>query len=170
MWFYHFINETFHPLSKETRVDVVLKRDNTEGIDWQKAKDVGIYNHLLKTALPFTCGKLLSHCKAKVTAFREKVGIRLCVFKLGVTACPINRFELYHKKGFSEMWLIATSSSIDLIHMLESALISEFHKHVGCKNVEGSGGEGALNRVKPAPPPYFVYVTGGRADQRRWVG
>lgn len=117
-----------------------------------------------------TCGKLLAHCLAKVISFREKVGIRLCVFKIGVTANPLTRFQLYAEKNFSMMWLIATSSSVDLIHMLEAALINEFHKHVGCKNVEGTGGDGALNRNPPAPPPYFVYITGGRADQSRWVG
>ena len=68
------------------------------------------------------------------------------------------------------MWLIATSNSVDLVHMLEAALVSEFHKHVGCRNREGSGGEGALNREAAAPPPYYVYITGGRADQPRSVG
>lgn len=64
---------------------------------------------------------------------------------------------------------LAESSSVDLVHMLEAALISEYHKHVGCKNAEGSGGDGALNRKPPAPPPYFMYIAGGRADQARWV-
>ncbi|CAK8995140.1 unnamed protein product [Durusdinium trenchii] len=51
--------------------------------------------------------------------------------------------------------------------MLEAALVFEFHKHVGCRNQRGTGGDGALNRKDPSPPPYFVYVTGGRADQMR---
>lgn len=72
--------------------------------------------------------------------------------------------------GFHAMWVIAVSPSIDLIHMLEAALVMEFHKHVGCRNKEGAGGEGALNRSERAPGPYYVYVTGGRADQRRRVG
>lgn len=54
--------------------------------------------------------------------------------------------------------------------MLEAALVSEFHKHVGCRNREGSGGEGALNREPVALPPYYVYIVGGRADQPRSVG
>eukprot|EP00435_Cladocopium_sp_Y103_P007728 s1487_g2.t1 len=49
--------------------------------------------------------------------------------------------------------------------MLEAALVSEFAAHVGCRNKSGSGGEGALNRANCPDPPYFVYVTGGRADQ-----
>ena len=68
------------------------------------------------------------------------------------------------------MWLIAVSQSADLIHMLEAALVMEFHKHVGCRNKEGSGGEGALNKKDRVPPPYFAYVTGGRADQLRRIG
>lgn len=68
------------------------------------------------------------------------------------------------------MWVIAQSNSVDLIHMLEAALISEFHKHVGCRNKEGTGGDGVLNRDNPPPPPYYVYITGGRADQSCSVG
>ena len=117
-----------------------------------------------------TCGKILSHCREQTICFREKIGIRLCVFKIGVSANPITRYLDYLDQGYQTMWLIAVSPSADLIHMLEAALVSEYCKHVGCKNKEGSGGEGALNRNVKAPPPYFMYVTGGRADQSRWVG
>ena len=68
------------------------------------------------------------------------------------------------------MWLISVSHSIDLVQMLEAALVSEFSKQVGCQNQSGSGGEGALNRENPPFPPYFVYITGARADQNRRVG
>lgn len=105
-----------------------------------------------------------------MTLFRETIGIRLCVFKIGVTSNPVSRFALYKKSGFTSMWVIATSDSTDLIHMLEAALISEFGKHVGCRIKPGSGGEGALNRANPPKPPYFAYVSGGRADQPRRVG
>ena len=57
-----------------------------------------------------------------------------------------------------------------MIHMLEAALISEFHMASGCKNAANSGGEGGLNRKHHLGPPYFVYVTGGRGDQAKWVG
>jgi hypothetical protein len=92
-----------------------------------------------------TCGKLLEHCKDKVVAFRECLGIRLTVFKIGVTANPDERFPSYVKMGFTGMWLIAKSDSIDLVHMLEAALISEYHQHVGCRSKKGTGGDGALN-------------------------
>lgn len=140
-------------------------------LDWRKANEIGIYNHSMSKHGPSpTCGKLLGHCKDKVASFRQNMGVRICIFKLGVTTNPISRFELYKEKGYSKMWLLATCSSVDLLHMLEAALISEHYQHVGCKNSKGSGGEGALNRTPPAPPPYFLYIVGGKADQGRWVG
>ena len=162
--------------SKESHRKVVGNGLNSELLahesgDWKKAQNLGLYNHCMpKNGSSPTCGKILSHCKSKVSAFREKIGIRVCVFKLGVTASPLTRFHMYKEQNFSSMWVVAESSSVDLIHMLEAALISEYHKHVGCKNAEGSGGDGALNRKPPAPPPYFMYIAGGRADQARWVG
>lgn len=113
-----------------------------------------------------TCGRILEHCKNKVTNFREKIGIRLCVFKVGVTADPLLRCKYYFENGFTESWIIHTSDSVDLIHMLEAALVSEYHLHVGCRNRKGSGGEGALNRKNCCPPPYFVYVTGCSAAEQ----
>ena len=67
------------------------------------------------------------------------------------------------------MWVIAKSSSVDTIHMLEAACISHFAVHIGCRNQPESGGEGALNRAHPKPP-FFLYVTGARADQPRRIG
>ena len=143
-----------------------------ETFNWKLVRGYGLLNHCLappKVGMA-TCGKVLSHAKQQVTSFRETMGVQLCVFKVGVTANPILRFVSYLELGFSTMWLIASSHSIDLIHMLEAALISEFQQGTGCKNKPGSGGEGALNRAKPAEPPYYAYVVGGRADQRGWVG
>ena len=140
-------------------------------IDWNKAKEIGLHNHIMSKNGPSpTCGKFLAHCKEKITSFREKVGIRLCIFKIGVTSDPCPRYELYREKGYTMMWLIAATSSIDLLHMLEAALISEFHQHVGCRNSKNTGGEGKLNGASVPPPPYFLYVVGGRADQGRWLG
>lgn len=68
------------------------------------------------------------------------------------------------------MWIISMLPSLDIGSMLEAALISDFGRHVGCHNKPGSGGEGALCRSNPSPPPYFTYVVGGRADQHRNVG
>ena len=140
--------------------------------DWQNVKKFGLLNKCLLPAQfsRATCGKILLHCTEAVTCFRQKIGIRICVFKVGVTSNPIKRYQGCMDLGFHAMWVIAVSPSIDLIHMLEAALVMEFHKHVGCRNKEGTGGEGALNRSERAPGPYYVYVTGGRADQRRRVG
>ena len=139
--------------------------------DWEKLRSLGLLNKCLKTRGKPTCGKILAHAKAQITSMREWLGIRLCIFKIGVTANPSCRFNWYLERGYTCMWVIAASDSLDLIHMLEAALISEFSKHVGCKNKSDSGGEGALNRTNTVSyPPYYVYVAGGRADQHRWVG
>ena len=149
--------------------------DNFEAstFDWTYAKSLGIVNRCLKGQLnnrKMCCGKILEHAKDQVSSFRERIGVRLCCFKIGVTSNPLVRFPMYLEKGYSEMWLISVSPSIDMTQMLEAALVSEFGKHVGCHNKCGSGGEGSFNRDTPPPPPYFAYVTGGRADQSRRVG
>ena len=138
-------------------------------------KAFGLVNKCLqfegKVSANMTCGKILSHCLDKVGAFRHGMGLRVCVFKIGVTANPLARFGSYAELNFNSMWLLHMSNSVDLIHMLEAAMVSSFHKHVGCRNKEGTGGEGALNRLGNVPSgPYFLYVTGGRADQPCRVG
>ena len=118
-----------------------------------------------------TTGKILKHAVDQITSMREEMGVRLCIFKIGVTCHPPRRFEWYLERGYTCMWVLAQSDSLDLIHMLEAALTHEFAKHVGCINKPHTGGEGALNRANvPSNPPYYTYVVGGRADQHRWVG
>ena len=95
------------------------------------------------------------------------MGNGICVFKIGVSANPVMRYISYVEQGFTSMWVLEVSPSIGLIHMLEAALVSEYASHVGCRNKEGSGGEGKAGQSKG---PYFAYVTGGRADQPRRVG
>ena len=143
-----------------------------ERYDWKTLNNLGIYNHcMIKTKVSPASGRILSHCMEKVVSFREKTGgIRLCIFKIGVTADLASRFQLYKDQGYTAMWVLDIASTVEHVHMLEAALIYEYHKHVGCKNRKGSGGDGALNRRPPTPPPYFTYVVGGRADQNRWVG
>ena len=140
-----------------------------ESFDWELVKAIDLRYKCLPDAQA-TCGKILSHCNDQINLFRERIGLRLCIFKIGVTSNPINRYLMYRDQGFHSMWVLAVSPSVDLIHMLEAGLVMAFYKHVGCRNQKGTGGEGALNKKDRAPPPYFLYVTGGRADQRRRVG
>lgn len=136
--------------------------------DWNLVKPMGLLNCCPeRTKINPTCGKILSRCKNKIASFKEYIGVGLCVFKIGVSANPVMRYITYVDLGFTSMWVIEMSSNIGLIHMLEAALVSEYASHVGCRNKEGSGGEGKAGQAKG---PYFVYVTGGRADQRRKVG
>ena len=65
---------------------------------------------------------------------------------------PFDPIGTYFQKGYTSMWLINASNSIDSVSMLEAALISEFGKHVGCHNKPNSGGEGGLNKKSPPTP------------------
>ena len=139
---------------------------------WDVLLQHNIHNKTMKVCQPRkpTCGKILAHCKRQITAFREFLGLALCIFKIGVTADPLDRFEDYRAKAYTNMWIICVSDDVGLTHMLEAALISEFHSAVGCRNSPETGGEGGLNRKRHAGPPYNTYVTGGRADQLKRVG
>ena len=140
-------------------------------VDWVQLLRFNIHNKTMKIqpTLP-TSGKILAHCKRMVYAFRESLDVKLCVFKIGVTADPMNRFSDYMTKAFTVMWVLYISDDLGLTHMLEAALISEFHTSTGCRNAPESGGEGGLNRKKHLGPPFFTYITGGRADQLKRVG
>ena len=117
-----------------------------------------------------TTGKILAHARQKVSSFRERHGDGLCVFKIGVTANPAQRWELYLKVNLTAMWIIFMHDDLSLVHMLEASLIALFCEIKGCRNKPNTGGEGALNRKCRPDPPYFIYVVGGRADQHKKVG
>ena len=138
--------------------------------DWEHFRSAGLVKKCLPACEKNTCGKILFHTKNQIDGLRERMGLRLTCFKVGVTADPPKRYESYLEHGYTCMHVIAESSSIDLIHMLEAALIGEYAKHVGCKNKPNSGGEGALNRHVIPSGPFYLYVVAGRADQSRWVG
>lgn len=139
--------------------------------DWNMVKGHGLLYKCLNTSKSQpTCGRILEHAKEQVMNMLCKIGITLCVFKIGITANPLVRYASYVEMGYTTMWLINESSSLELTSMLEAALISSFQDRKGCKNKANSGGEGSFNKAKPPKPPYFTYVVGGRADQPRWVG
>ena len=140
-------------------------------LPWEDMAHCHIYDRTMLGRVPRpTSGKILAHAKRQACAFREFLGVQVSVFKIGVTAGPLQRFRDYVSVGFTHMWIIFQSEDLSLIHMLEAALISEFNQCPGCRNAPGTGGEGALNRANHAGPPYFVYISGGRADQQRRVG
>ena len=145
--------------------------DNSDRSEWKKLQLLGLVDKcsFFKKGTP-TCGKILAHAKDQITSIRERHGVKLCIFKIGVTSDPPTRFEWYAERGYTCMWVLHESSSADLIHMLEAALILHFGQHVGCRNKPNSGGEGALGRKTVASlPPFYVYVAAGRADQGRWL-
>lgn len=160
------------PIQKDLAMLDDLAADfDASTFDWEKVKPYGILSHCMRSGTSkITCGKLLAHCMYKIDCFRSRMGIRLCVFKIGVTHNPLARWRSYHEVGFSEMWLLATCSTIDMVHMLEAALISQYCLHVGSRNKKASGGEGYLNRSDAPPGPYYAYIVGGRADQKGFKG
>ena len=138
---------------------------------WSDLQQCLIYKHVPTNLSPFTtCGKILAHVQRKVAAFREHLGINVAVFKVGVTANPATRFVQYLTVNFTAMWVIFQSDDVSLVHMLEAALIALFSDCTGCRNCPQTGGDGALNKRSRVPPPYFVYVVGGRVDQLKKVG
>ena len=157
----------------------VTSKDQTERLDyqlqsepcWDTWRKFNIINRTMKVQpREPTCGKILAYCKRQVVAFQESLGFGICVFKIGVTADPLERFHYYRAEAFTNMWVIHISEEKNLIHMLEAALISEFNTTSGCRNKPETGGEGGLNRKNHRGPPFYAYVVGGRADQPRRVG
>ena len=149
-----------------------LSQLSTREPPWEELQSCFIYKRIPKNRLQSsTCGKILAHARQQVHSFREKLGVDLCVFKIGITAFPAQRFQQYWCKAFTMMWIIYMADDLSLINMLEAALIGEFNHLRGCRNMANTGGEGGLMRSSQnSQPPYYVYVTGGRADQLKRVG
>ena len=154
------------------KLTAIMQNYTCDDMPWEQLKPCGIHNRSPKSSLQNAiAGKVLLHAKRQIDAFREHMGLSVCVFKIGVTANPAERFTGYLNKNFSEMWVIFSGSDLGMVHMLEAALILHYQDGSGCKNAPHSGGEGGLNRkCHVALPPFYVYVTGGRADQFKWVG
>ena len=153
-----------------TSLEDLAANVDPDRIPWHDVRSYGIVNRLMPLRAQRPCsGRILAYTTQQVHAFREKMGLQVCVFKIGVTGNPVSRYVQYHSLNFTAMWVIFSSSSVREVHMLEAALISLFCSSTGCRNEHGTGGEGALNHPK-ATPPFYVYITGGRADQNKRVG
>ena len=117
--------------------------------------------------LPLTCPNILQHCKRQIDMVRVEFGGTVCIFKIGITAAPVNRFKYYHMENYETIVLIHISVSYNLINMLEATLIQTYMgPGTGCRNIH-LGGEGNLHR---ALPPYYAYVVTARADGRLRIG
>ncbi len=113
-----------------------------------------------------TCGNILHHCKCQVDAVRLDFGGAVCVFKIGITCAPIQRFRFYRAENFESMTLLHASVDYNVTNMLEAALIGLFWVTRGCRNIN-RGGEGNIHL---RPPPYFTYIVAARADGRVRIG
>ncbi len=140
-----------------------------QSVPWELLHRCNLINRTPRTTIK-TAGKILLHARRQIMAFRETIGISICVFKIGVTGALPQRFLDYVAINFDTMWAVFCSDDVSLVHMLEAALICEFSQLPGCRNSPNTGGEGALNRTNHSGPPYFVYITGAKADQSKRIG
>ncbi|CAE7691396.1 unnamed protein product [Symbiodinium sp. CCMP2456] len=77
---------------------------------------------------PPTCGKILLRCKNHASAFREHMGVQLCVFKIGVTANVPRRYADYVKKNFTAMWILHSGDEAAVIQ--QTVVVKAPCKHV----------------------------------------
>ena len=113
-----------------------------------------------------TCGNILQHCMRQVDAVKLDFGGKVCVFKIGITCAPIQRFRFYVPQNFESMTLLHASVDYNVTNILEAALIGIFRVIRGCRNIN-RGGEGNIHL---RPPPYFTYIVAARADGRVRIG
>ena len=148
---------------------------DANSFDWKVTKPLGLVHCCnVRAGGGQTCGKILSRCNGLVESFRAKIGPQICIFKIGVTSNPLLRFLSYIESGYQLMWLMHQSPSLDLIHMLEAALIMANCHHSGCRNSKGTGGAGGLNRSNKLPPPTLYISPGAKQtnleewDEKMW--
>jgi hypothetical protein len=120
------------------------------------------------------CQALFNHCLARVARIRRRTGgTQLCVFKIGITACPEIRWQSYVSNGYSCFQIVHASFELGLIEMLELLLIHHFSELEPVKTLRNSraGGEGMRDRegYPLRPGPYLLYVAAARADQRQAI-
>ena len=112
-------------------------------------------------SLNANAGTVLQRCLSQVNKFRDRIGRKLSVFKLGLTASPVVRFSFYQEANYTHMTLLHVSPNLGLCQMLEAALIASNISETGCRN-ERFGGEGPPTVQEPF---HYVYVVGARADR-----
>ena len=109
-----------------------------------------------------SAGTVLRRCFSEIDSFRDRMGRKLCVFKVGLTSNPIVRFSFYKDANYTHMSLLHVSHNLGLCQMLEAALIASNLSERGCRN-QRYGGEGPPSAEQE--PFHFVYIVGARADQ-----
>ena len=141
--------------------------DSTLGREAVLAKVDGITIGYLNMRLRNpNAGTVFQHCKAKVQQFRARIGMQVCVFKLGYTTNPVFRFYKYQLLNYSSMTLLHVTPCKGSAQMLEAALIDQYLGLSGCRN-EQFGGEGPGHIDAD---DYYVYIVGARADQAKPIG
>ena len=85
-------------------------------IPWEAFQRCYIFNRTLRNMSLLTpCGRILAHAKQQVVSFRERLGVNVCVFKIGVTTTPAARFQSYCcEMNFSIMWIVFLGNDLAL--------------------------------------------------------
>ncbi len=113
-----------------------------------------------------SAGTILQRCISEINRFRDRMGRKLCVYKIGLTSNPCVRFEFYKEANYTNMTLLHVSDQLGVIQMLEAALIARNRTENACRN-ERPGGEGPPYSKDDPLSFHFVYVVGARADQMK---
>ena len=135
---------------------------------WKQSLESGISFDVLPPAT--RSGKLLGHCVQKIMQLRRNLGgLPLCVYKIGITSDPNQRWRSYREQRFTSMLCVHATNNLSVVEHLEAALILTFSVDTqgSLRNIN-TGGEGMRLKGGEArfAPPYFVYCVGADASQR----
>ena len=116
---------------------------------------------------PAQAGAILTHMRNVIARVMQDFGGEgLCIFKIGITAQPLLRWEAYRSANYLKCTILHVTNCIWEACWGEAALIACLEVLPGCRNIQ-KGGDGPLH-VRGDGPPYFIYIVTARADGR-WV-
>ena len=144
------------PSTSSVKADAVIH----DQVKWDSFVEVGI--RISVPQRPVIAWRVLEHLDNEMRKFRKSIGETVCIFKIGISAIPLKRWELYQSRNYKFFTIIYCNSNLGVIEMCEAYLIKCYGCIVGCRNV-AKGGEGACES-RSYPPPYFLYLAGARAD------
>ena len=137
-------------------------------------EEAGIHVKFLKhkpATMP-TSGVLFGHAEDACRRFIDSIGgASLAVFKIGISADPVQRWQWYKIQNFTEMVVMCCSMELPLVESLEAHLVRLLRAHTGCRNQQPGGESMRTKSGNPRfPGPWFCYIVGSRADIRARIG
>ena len=84
----------------ETSLEKLGMQFDPGDILWKILASYGLLNRIMPRKRPKpTAGKILQYARQQIAAFRENMGLQLCIFKIGATANPVIRYIDYKTKN-----------------------------------------------------------------------